>query len=316
MSEGNETITLHSTSLDRIESLLRDVTRNTGNPTPETIANTIASQRGQTFEHRFEPEREEGGAKVAFGLAGLPGAGKSVIAELMADVLVDEGYRSTCVSMGDAIRDHAPDKLRSDDLGAWAASIREQNAERIPLWTVDLANESPADVVVIDGVRSVTDYKVLDRNFERFALIWVHADFYTRYNRLVERGREGEDTFDEHDMLDRDLNELNNLGVAELVNHEAEWAVDYLPNVDYGYYDLGLIDWRIENIGEEHELYDVVLEIIDSEGLLDNPVDIPAWIDGGTADPILDPALWSIGAIYSLHDFDFDLDIDPDDLGL
>jgi len=45
MTEGNETITLHSESLNRIEELLREETTRTGNPTPETIANTIDAQQ-------------------------------------------------------------------------------------------------------------------------------------------------------------------------------------------------------------------------------------------------------------------------------
>jgi len=219
MTEGNETITLHTESWDRITGILRLEAERTGNPTPETIANTIDAQRAD--EATESPPD-------AIGLMGLPGAGKSYVAEKLEAV-----YDTESISMGDAIRRHYcketygqfPDEMdkdgyvaSSESLAEFAAETRDEDATTIPHWTCDMAEDLDADPVIIDGVRSVTDYEVLNERFDRFYLMRVRAPFETRLERITERGREGEDAFDRVDLAERDQHEMLALGQGALLD--------------------------------------------------------------------------------------------------
>jgi dephospho-CoA kinase len=183
----------------------------------------------------------------AVAFCGLPGSGKTYAAELLENRFEEVEK----ISMGDAIRAHAPDAVRGDSelLGTYAADTREEDAEQIPLWVTELADERDADTFAIDGVRSPTDYEVLDDHFDEFYLVRVWAPFYERLRRLTSRGREGEDEFDAHDLVDRDINELENLGYQDLLDYDPEsWADEYMPEESVA--DFGtdtVIDVVIEN---------------------------------------------------------------------
>lgn len=195
--------TINSDSVDEIIRLLNRETAETGDETYRAIANTIEGQRRET------------GSGLAIGLAGLPAAGKSYIAEVLADRMSHEGVTET-ISMGDAIRERAPDGLDSDELGEFAADAREEDPCQIPRWVTELAERKDTDRFVIDGVRSPADYHVLNQHFAEFYLVHVHAAFEFRVNRIRDRGREGEEDFDRNDLLKRDAHEVQNLGFGDL----------------------------------------------------------------------------------------------------
>jgi len=151
----------------------------------------------------------------AIGLSGLPGSGKSKVAELLSDV-----YNCSIVAMGDVIREEAPDDATSDTLGAFAGEWRRDDPRGIGRKTVEMAQETGLNLVIIDGIRSPTDYEVLNEHFEEFHLIEVTAPFYERLDRLTERGRDGEDQFDRVDLAERDKREDRKLGHSEVVNRD------------------------------------------------------------------------------------------------
>lgn len=251
--EGNRTVTLHNQSWDQILSLLRRESLETGNPTPDTIANTIEAQGVGDFEDD-EPESDDQ-PRFAIGFCGLPGSGKTTVSETAANMTED----TVALSMGDAIRDVAPDDVRgsSEKLGEFAAGARSQDPESIPTWLCDLAAEHDEQYFLVDGVRSVTDYEVLDEYFEGFVLVDVQADFYTRLTRLQDRGREGEAEFSATDLLSRDAREYEELGYRELLDFEYG-GEEYLPNLEYTEYDMGLIDVEMVNDGGLSELREYV----------------------------------------------------------
>lgn len=241
--DNHSTVTLDDASWDQIDRLLHEKTNLTGNPTPATIAAFIA-QQVQTDRY-------------AIGFCGLPGAGKSKVIDMAADLIDCE-----TISMGDAIRrefvrlelgedpdDYDGVAVTSDALGEFAAGWRDGDPEGIPQAVTDLAAESDATYFLIDGVRSPTDYEVLRSFFTDFTLVQVTAPFYTRLDRLVERGREGEAKFTPTDLAERDERELHDLGFGALLDYEDEWATDFLPDGDIEY-DYGPVDFRVPNDGE------------------------------------------------------------------
>lgn len=150
---------------------------------------------------------------AAIAFCGLPGAGKSLASEVAS-----RAFDIPAVSMGDAIRRNAPSSVRgsSEKLGEYAAEVRGEDPTTIPEWTYEEAQTYDDSLIVVEGVRSTTDYEVLADRFEEFYLIEIQAPFYTRLERLNQRGREGEDEFDAHDLVDRDDNEVENLGFGDL----------------------------------------------------------------------------------------------------
>ena len=157
----------------------------------------------------------------AIALCGLPGAGKSFVSDKLSQV-----YDAPVISMGDAIRQEYEkwfvqggpkdyNEVTSPELGEFAAEWRNQAPEEIPEKTVSIAESKNSDLVIIDGVRSTTDVGVLKSRFSAFHLIEVTTPFYERLNRLTERGREGESSFDAVDLAERDLRELDELGFRE-----------------------------------------------------------------------------------------------------
>lgn len=160
-------------------------------------------------------------ARVAIGFMGLPGAGKSYGAKVLAyhhDTLV--------VNMGDVVRTIA---RSGDELGP------DANGEDIGNWvTAQLANDENAIIskvltqiesmdigtpVIIDGVRTLADYDGIQREFDEFSLVFIDADDETRLERLTSRGRDGEDEFTMADLNRRDERELS-WGVSDLLEEE------------------------------------------------------------------------------------------------
>ncbi|AGC34317.1 adenylate kinase [Halorubrum sodomense tailed virus 2] len=219
----DEQLTLRSDSIDQITDVLNAESDYDDHGVPRdrrlAIADTIDGQRGNYV------------GDTAIALCGLPGAGKSHVADMLGDV-----YHAPVVSMGDAIRANLPDEARgdSDALGDFAAVTRADRPETIPEWTADLAREERAEVVIIDGVRSLTDYEVLNEEFGEFYLLHVDAPFYIRLRRVKMRNREGEGAFTPVSLAERDERELYDLGFAELmaaVEPDVRLDNDAGPNV-------------------------------------------------------------------------------------
>jgi len=66
-----------------------------------------------------------------------------------------------------------------------------------------------ADVIVVDGIRSVPDVTCIDDVASRFKLIFLHTPFSTRLDRLQDRGRDGEEDVDANYLINRDEQELS-----------------------------------------------------------------------------------------------------------
>lgn len=125
-------------------------------------------------------------AKLIVCLAGMPGAGKSTIAE---------GLRARgcdVVNMGDAVRDEAARRNMGpsrENLGRLMLELREKNG---PGAIAELARpkieSSQADVVVVDGIRSIDEVDVIKKS-GNVRMLAVHASTSTRFDFLQRRGR-------------------------------------------------------------------------------------------------------------------------------
>jgi dephospho-CoA kinase len=150
--------------------------------------------------------------KLLVCLTGMPGAGKSTIAE----GLKSKGYE--IINLGNAVRDEAKkrnlDPTR-ENLGKLMLELREKNGPGAIAELVQIKiKSSTANVMLIDGIRSNDEIQVL-KKFGTVKLLAIHASTDTRFNFLQKRGRSDDPQTKEH-FEERDNRELG-VGVSNSI---------------------------------------------------------------------------------------------------
>ena len=142
--------------------------------------------------------------KLIVCLTGMPGAGKSTIAE----GLKSKGYE--IINMGNAVRNEAKKRNlepTGPNLGKLMLELREKNGPGAVAELVKPQIEnSSSEVIIIDGIRSSPEIEVL-RKYGTVKLLAIHASTETRFDFLQQRGRSDDpktkENFEERD--DREL---------------------------------------------------------------------------------------------------------------
>ena len=178
-------------------------------------------------------------AKLIVCLTGMPGAGKSTI----ADGLKLKGY--DIVNMGNAVREEARNRNLEptrENLGKLMLELREKNGPGAVAELIKPQIESStSNVILIDGVRSNDEIEVL-RKVGNVKLLAIHASTQTRFDFLQKRGRSDDPQTKEH-FDERDNRELG-VGISN---------------------SIALSDYAISNIGlTKDELIESAYEIIQS----------------------------------------------------
>lgn len=150
--------------------------------------------------------------KLLVCLTGMPGAGKSTI----ADGLKSKGYE--IINLGNAVREEAKkrnlDPTR-ENLGKLMLELRENNGSgAIAELAKPIIESSNANVLLIDGVRSNDEIQVL-RKLGTVKLLAIHASTDTRFNFLQKRGRSDDPQTKEH-FNERDDREIG-VGVSNSI---------------------------------------------------------------------------------------------------
>jgi len=177
--------------------------------------------------------------KLIVCLTGMPGAGKSTIAE----GLKPKGYE--IINMGNAVREEAKKRnLEStrENLGKLMLELREKNGSgAIAELVKSQIESSTANVILIDGVRSNDEIQVL-KKFGTVKLLAIHASTDTRFDFLQKRGRSDDPQTKEH-FDERDNRELG-VGISN---------------------SIALSDYAISNVGlTKDELIEKTFNIIQS----------------------------------------------------
>ena len=150
--------------------------------------------------------------KLIVCLTGMPGAGKSTIAE----GLQSNGYE--IINMGNAVREEAKNRnLEStrENLGKLMLELREKNGPgAIAELVKSQIESSTSNVILIDGVRSNDEIQVL-RKFGTVKLLAVHASTDTRFDFLQKRGRSDDPQTKEH-FEERDNREMG-VGISNSI---------------------------------------------------------------------------------------------------
>ncbi|MBA4448332.1 MAG: AAA family ATPase [Nitrosopumilaceae archaeon] len=177
--------------------------------------------------------------KLIVCLTGMPGAGKSTI----ADGLKLKGYEN--VNMGNAVREEAKKRNLEpsrSNLGKLMLELREKNGPGAVAELIKPQIESStSNVILIDGVRSNDEIEVL-KKMGNVKLLAIHASTDTRFDFLQKRGRSDDPQTKKH-FDERDSRELG-VGISN---------------------SIALSDYAISNIGlTKDELIESAYEIIQS----------------------------------------------------
>lgn len=159
--------------------------------------------------------------KFVVGVAGMPGAGKSVV----VDVAKRMGY--DVVVMGDVVREEARGRgleCTPENLGKVMVELRlQEGSSVIAKRCIPKIMEAKKEKVIVDGIRSMAEVEEFKRNFKKFTLIAVRASPETRFKRLYHRKR-SDDPKNWEIFSERDKREIS-IGLGETIA-KAEYTVD------------------------------------------------------------------------------------------
>jgi dephospho-CoA kinase len=150
--------------------------------------------------------------KLIVCLTGMPGAGKTTIAE----ALKSKGFDK--ITMGDAVRDEAKRrKIEStgENLGKLMLELRKKNGTGAVAELIrEVILNSKSNVILVDGVRSLAEVDVL-KKIGTVKILAIHASGDTRFKFLTDRGRSDAPS-DREDFTKRDSREIG-VGMSESI---------------------------------------------------------------------------------------------------
>lgn len=155
--------------------------------------------------------------KLVVGLAGMPGAGKSVV----VNAAKANGYG--IVVMGDAVREETSKRgleLTPENIGKIMLALRQEEGNTvIAKKCIAKIEQAKENRILVDGIRSLSEVEEFKKHFRKFTLIAVHASPETRFKRLFHRQRSDDpanwEIFHERDMRELSVGLGNAIAMAE-----------------------------------------------------------------------------------------------------
>jgi dephospho-CoA kinase len=175
------------------------------------------------------------------GFVGMPGSGKSVA----SDVARHLGFE--VIVMGDIIRQEAA-RLglppTDENLGMVGSMLRaKEGAQAVARRTLELAQRSDREFIVIDGLRSRDEVDFFRANSAGFRLIEICASPQARRTRIAARGRSDDAKIE---------NEATN-GLEKRESREMGWGMGEA---------LREADMRMNNNGDLNEFKAIVESLL------------------------------------------------------
>ncbi|MCX8202331.1 MAG: AAA family ATPase [Candidatus Micrarchaeota archaeon] len=203
---------------------------------------------------------------IYVGLSGTMLSGKGLIREIikknfktydigLSDMLREEADRRGIEKTRDNLRDLA-DELRLKNGPGILAELAIKKFQSLGDKVLDY------DVIVIDSIRNPWEAEALRQTFKRyFYLIFVDADVKTRYERALQRKREGEEAVDFEAFRKSDEIEFKGREDRKIEDKESEHGgtIDYGVNLSAC---LRKANVRIINEGSKEEIEKKVVSLI------------------------------------------------------
>ena len=158
---------------------------------------------------------------LIIGLTGMPGAGKTTVANYLSQKGIP------LLIMGDVVREVAENdglEPTSDNLAKLMLRLRKRNGPEavahLIINKIKLMKKEDKElsVVIVDGIRSMAEVRLL-RRIGSVKLLAIHGSTLTRYTHVRERGRSdvpsniGE--FDKRDKIEMDVGISNAIALAD-----------------------------------------------------------------------------------------------------
>jgi dephospho-CoA kinase len=151
--------------------------------------------------------------KLVVGVAGMPGAGKSLVVE----VAMQSNY--DIVVMGDAVREEAERQHLEpspESIGRIMLELRLKEGKGVVAKRcIPKIAKTERRKVLVDGIRSLSEVEEFKNHFKGFVLLAVHASPGTRFRRLYNRQR-SDDPKSWEVFQARDMRELG-VGLGEAI---------------------------------------------------------------------------------------------------
>lgn len=148
-------------------------------------------------------------------VTGMPGAGKSIFVEVARELGLPVFVMGECVIEETRRRGL---EVTPENVASVARKLREELGKAaVAILTLRrVKQEAPhAEIVVIDGVRSLDEVEEFKKFFDDVVIVAVHAPPKVRYERQLSRGRPDDATRVE-DLVKRDLRELE-FGIGSVI---------------------------------------------------------------------------------------------------
>jgi dephospho-CoA kinase len=170
-----------------------------------------------------------------FALAGLPGCGKSTVADIITEELDHHGHRAMSTEVSDFVRtmfeEESDDDINDNELGRWAAEKKEEHGNGYFLREMALTLEAEKRPhIAISGLRSPEEAEavreVFGSGYVTVISVWTLPDirFERKYGESPSTDHPEWDTF-----VERNERETHDWGCAEFFTDEG--PSDYvIPN--------------------------------------------------------------------------------------
>lgn len=167
--------------------------------------------------------------KIVLGIAGEIASGKGTIAKYL---VVEKGANSHQFStMLRDVLDRLYLEQSRDNMQRLSTMLRQTYGEDVMAKVMaEDARKDEGDIIVIDGVRRLDDIKYL-KKLPEFKLVYVEASIEKRYERIVQRGENSDDTTKTFEEFKKDHERETELQIKDLKNF-ANIVVDNNGNLD------------------------------------------------------------------------------------
>lgn len=158
--------------------------------------------------------------KLIVGIAGMPGAGKSVVVNIAKEMSYG------VVVMGDIVREEVSKRgleLTPENMGKIMLELRQKEGNNVMAKKcISKIEKTKQHKVIVDGIRSLSEVEEFKRHFPKFTLIAIQASPEIRFKRLYRRQR-SDDPASRQIFEERDNRELS-VGLGEAIA-QAEYTI-------------------------------------------------------------------------------------------
>lgn len=158
--------------------------------------------------------------KIIFGLVGEFSSGKGAAAKYL-----EEKYQAATFRFSTPLR-HILDRLyleqTRDNLIKLSEKLREAFGEKILAETIGRdAQKAVQPLIVIEGIRRLADLSSLD-DWPNFVLVEIFAEPQIRYQRLVQRNENSDDTSKTYEQFLADQQRSTEISIQEVIKKAKE----------------------------------------------------------------------------------------------